>query len=118
MLNPRSVEVARGVVWPLLGLRRHDEALAAAERALALAPSNLMLIKLKVLVYLVQGDLAGARAVLQAAGRELNPAALVAYMATYDLYWVLGGNRAQAAAKLGIGAATLYRKLKQFGAGS
>jgi len=29
----------------------------------------------------------------------------------------VGGNRAQAAAKLGIGAATLYRKLKRFGSG-
>jgi DNA-binding NtrC family response regulator len=29
----------------------------------------------------------------------------------------VGGNRAQAAAKLGIGAATLYRKLKRFGTG-
>ena len=28
----------------------------------------------------------------------------------------VGGNRAQAAAKLGIGPATLYRKLKEFGA--
>jgi DNA-binding NtrC family response regulator len=27
----------------------------------------------------------------------------------------VGGNRAQAAAKLGIGTATLYRKLKSFG---
>jgi DNA-binding NtrC family response regulator len=27
----------------------------------------------------------------------------------------VGGNRAQAAAKLGIGAATLYRKLKRYG---
>jgi transcriptional regulator of acetoin/glycerol metabolism len=27
----------------------------------------------------------------------------------------VGGNRAQAAQKLGIGAATLYRKIKQFG---
>jgi DNA-binding NtrC family response regulator len=30
----------------------------------------------------------------------------------------VGGNRAQAAAKLGIGAATLYRKLKRFGTGT
>jgi transcriptional regulator of acetoin/glycerol metabolism len=29
----------------------------------------------------------------------------------------VGGNRAQAAAKLGIGTATLYRKLKLFGIG-
>ncbi len=28
----------------------------------------------------------------------------------------VGGNRAQAAAKLGIGPATLYRKLKEYGA--
>jgi DNA-binding NtrC family response regulator len=27
----------------------------------------------------------------------------------------VGGNRTQAAAKLGIGTATLYRKLKQYG---
>jgi DNA-binding NtrC family response regulator len=27
----------------------------------------------------------------------------------------VGGNRTQAAAKLGIGAATLYQKLKQYG---
>jgi two-component system, NtrC family, response regulator HydG len=29
----------------------------------------------------------------------------------------VGGNRSQAARKLGIGEATLYRKLKQFGDG-
>jgi DNA-binding NtrC family response regulator len=29
----------------------------------------------------------------------------------------VGGNRAQAAAKLGIGTATLYRKLKRYGIG-
>jgi DNA-binding NtrC family response regulator len=29
----------------------------------------------------------------------------------------VGGNRAQAAVKLGIGPATLYRKLKRFGTG-
>ena len=42
------------------------------------------------MVALAQGDLAGARAVLRAAPKEVDPTALVAFMATYnDLMWVL-----------------------------
>jgi tetratricopeptide (TPR) repeat protein len=42
------------------------------------------------MVYLAQGDLAAARAVLRAAPKEVDPTALVAYMANYDdLYWAL-----------------------------
>ena len=39
---------------------------------------------------LAQGDLPGARAVLRAAPTEVDPTALVAFIATYDdLIWVL-----------------------------
>jgi eukaryotic-like serine/threonine-protein kinase len=90
VLDPRSVLTARFVVDALLGLRRYSEALAAAERCLALAPSNLLAIHAKALVHLGLGDLAGAQAVLRAASREVDPTALVAYMALRgDLYWVL-----------------------------
>ena len=55
-----------------------------------LAPANLSVIHLNTMVHLAQGDLAGARAVLRTVPREVDPAALVAYMATVnDLYWVL-----------------------------
>jgi tetratricopeptide (TPR) repeat protein len=42
------------------------------------------------MTYLSEGDLPGARAVLQAAPKEVEPTALVAYLANYqDLVWVL-----------------------------
>ena len=90
VLDPRSVETATRAVSALVGLRRYSEALQAADRALALAPADLALINAVVEAHLAQGDLAGARAVLRAVPREVDPAALVAYTATWgDLYWVL-----------------------------
>ena len=44
VLDPRSVDVAQSLTWPLLSSRRYAEALATAERARALAPSNLLVI--------------------------------------------------------------------------
>jgi tetratricopeptide (TPR) repeat protein len=45
---------------------------------------------LKAIVYLAQGDLTGARAVIGAVSREVDPTELVAFLAAYqDLYWVL-----------------------------
>ena len=74
----------------LLRLRRYPEAREALDRGLALAPANLALIESKAMTFLGEGDLAGARAVLEAAPRDVEPTALVAYVATYrDLVWVL-----------------------------
>jgi tetratricopeptide (TPR) repeat protein len=74
----------------LLWLRRYPEAQAAYDRALALAPTNLNIVEGRAMVPLAQGDLPGARAVLRSAPEEVQPAALVAYTATYwDLVWVL-----------------------------
>ncbi len=89
-LDPRSV----GNLWvlggALLRLRRYPEAREAFDRGLALAPANLGLIQGKAMTFLGEGDLAGARAVLRAALKRVDPTALVAYMATYeDLDWVL-----------------------------
>jgi serine/threonine-protein kinase len=90
MLDPRSVETATRAVHALVGLRRYREALEAAERGLALAPADIPLIHAVVEAHLAQGDLAGGQAVLRAVPREVDPAALVAYVATLDdLYWVL-----------------------------
>ena len=90
---PRS-PVGRHVAVPRrrasLRLRRYPEAREAFDRGLALAPANLSLIEDKAMTYLGEGDLAGARAVLKAAPKEVEPTALVAYLANYqDLVWVL-----------------------------
>jgi len=48
------------------------------------------------MILLAQGDLQGARGVLQAAATHADPIALVAYVATYwDLFWVLDDSQQQ-----------------------
>jgi eukaryotic-like serine/threonine-protein kinase len=89
-LDPRSLYTARRLARALLWLRRYPEALAAADRGLGLAPTNLDLLETKAMVHLAQGDLAGARAVFQSAPKEVEPTALAAFVATqFDLFWVL-----------------------------
>jgi serine/threonine protein kinase/tetratricopeptide (TPR) repeat protein len=93
-LDPRSIGTARRLTYNLLRLRRYPEALEQADRALALDRSAPDLYQSKAEVFLAQGDLAGARRVLEAAQRDVEPTALVAWVSTYyDMYWVL--NEAQ-----------------------
>jgi serine/threonine protein kinase/tetratricopeptide (TPR) repeat protein len=88
--DPRSAATAWRKAQALLYLRRYPEALAAIDGALILFPTSLTLIQQKAMVYLANGDIAGAQAVLRAAPTEIAPAALAAFMATYwDLFWVL-----------------------------
>ena len=89
-LDPRSVVTPRRLGGALLFLRRYAEAREAFDRGLVLAPANLSLIERKAMTFLAEGDLAGARAVLKAAPKDVEPTALVAYLANYsDLVWVL-----------------------------
>jgi eukaryotic-like serine/threonine-protein kinase len=89
-LDPRSVGILRTLAEALLLLRRYPEAREAYDRGLALAPASLILIEQKAMTFLAEGDLAGARAVLKAAPRQVEPTALVAFLANYfDLVWVL-----------------------------
>ncbi|MFY9550507.1 MAG: protein kinase [Thermoanaerobaculia bacterium] len=89
-LDPRSVNTASVLGRSLVNLRRYPEAREAVNRGLALAPSSLYLIEFKAMTFLGEGDLAGARAVLQATPKDVEPTALVAYMANFnDLVWVL-----------------------------
>ena len=95
-LDPRSVQTQRRLVRAHLWLRHYPQALAAAERATELAPTNLDILENKAMIYLAQGDLAGARAALKAAPAEVDPRALVAFIANYnDLMWVLDDQQRQ-----------------------
>jgi eukaryotic-like serine/threonine-protein kinase len=90
-LDPRSpsaaANLARGLVW----LRRWPEAALAAQKGLALAPTDMTLVLLRIEPMLGRGDLAAAREIIAQAGtRGVEPSMLGAYLATYDdLYWVL-----------------------------
>ncbi|MCA1610126.1 MAG: protein kinase [Acidobacteria bacterium] len=89
-VDPRSAFTARRLARTLFLLRHYAESRETADRGLALAPRSLGILETKVMLSLAQGDLAGARSVLRAAPRELDPKALVAYLATYNhLTWVL-----------------------------
>ena len=81
---------SRALATRCIGLRRYPEAREALDRGLALAPATLALIESKAMTFLAEGDLAGARAVIKASPREVEPTALVTYLAIYwDLVWVL-----------------------------
>jgi serine/threonine-protein kinase len=100
-LSPRSLDGWGNLSSALLRLRRYPEALEAQERGLALAPRNLRLLEHKAMSFLGQGDLRGARAVMDSAPKEVEPAALVAYFTNYnDLIWVLDEPRRDLLLKL------------------
>ena len=89
-LDPRSVSVLRRLGDAFYWLRRFSPAREAFDRGLLLAPTHLGLIEGKAMTFLGEADLPGARKVLAAAPREVEPAALVAYVAAYwDVVWLL-----------------------------
>ena len=85
-LDPRSVANQRRLGELLSFLKRYPEARKALDRGLDLAPANLSLINAKVNTYLGQGDLAGAKAVLVAAPKEVDMKALLAEL---NYSWIL-----------------------------
>jgi len=94
--DPRSANNDRLLGDALLRLRRYPEAREAVNRGLLLDPPNLTLIHWKAMSYLGEGNLAAARAVLDAAPKEVEPTALVAFMANYeDLVWLLNEEETQ-----------------------
>jgi eukaryotic-like serine/threonine-protein kinase len=89
-LDPRSVAIGRRLAYTLLRLRRYPEALAACDRALALAPDNVQVLENKAMVFLGRGDLEGARRVVRENPARIDPTVLAAYFGNYyELYWVL-----------------------------
>jgi serine/threonine-protein kinase len=88
--DPRSYTVARRLATTRIFLREYDAADSAADRAMALAPTNPHAVFLKVLAKLGRGDSAAARAVIRAASARIDEATLLPFLATYqDLFWML-----------------------------
>ena len=89
-LDPRTPAYVLAQVEPLLWLRRYPEALEASERASRIAPMTLEHLQNKTMIYLAQGDLEGARAVVREAPDDIEETALIAYFgAYYNLTWAL-----------------------------
>ncbi|MEO6056270.1 MAG: tetratricopeptide repeat protein, partial [Gemmatimonadales bacterium] len=89
-LDPRSLFTARRFAFTLLWMRRYQEAATAYGRAFALDSTNVAVLQQKAILYLAQGDLAGARASLRMVPRQVDRSVLVAYMAAYwDMVWLL-----------------------------
>jgi len=89
-LEPWSVAIKRELGSAFLRLRRYREAGEAIDKGLALEPTSLPLIEDKAMTSLGQGDLAAARTILNAVPNEVDPSALVAFVARYeDLVWAL-----------------------------
>jgi serine/threonine protein kinase/tetratricopeptide (TPR) repeat protein len=104
-LDPRSVGNLVALGSALILLQRSSEAREVFDRGLALAPASLALIQSKATTFLGEGDLLGARTVLKAVPREVEPAALVAYLAYYwDLVWVLDEEQRELLLRLTPGA--------------
>jgi serine/threonine-protein kinase len=90
LLDPRSANAARRLSVVHTFLRNYPAADSAADRAVALAPTNLGMVSLKVLVALARGDRDSARAVIKAAASLIDAGTLFPFLAYYqDLYWVL-----------------------------
>ena len=89
-LDPRSLGGKANLFGYLVAMRRYPEALALGREVLAEAPGNLGAQENMAFVYLMQGDLAGARGVIRAVPAEVPRTTVATYFALYqDLYWVL-----------------------------
>ncbi len=88
-LDPRSVRPLQALGGILLWQRRYPHAAATFDDALAIAPKNVTIIEFKAMALLGQGDLSGARALLQKNSGEVPTDALLSEFGLYwDLMWL------------------------------
>jgi non-specific serine/threonine protein kinase len=89
-LDPRSVLTLRRLGTAALWLRRTSDAREAFAAGFALAPTNLAILEYRAMTQLQDGDMDGARAMLNSAPKEVELPALVATVASvWDLLWIL-----------------------------
>jgi serine/threonine-protein kinase len=102
VLDPRSTLTGTRLARTYLWLRRYPEAKEAAERLVSLAPTSIGAIEQLAMVYLAQGDLAGAQAAIRSKSNAVDPVDLVTYFTNFwDLYWVLDEEQQQLVLRIG-----------------
>jgi len=89
-VDPRSLSAKRTLLNVVGLTRQYPEAIRLGREMLAQAPGDLGSLEGLMFAYLMQGDLASARAVIKSTPPGVTRSELVAYLALYqDLYWVL-----------------------------
>jgi TolB-like protein/tRNA A-37 threonylcarbamoyl transferase component Bud32 len=101
-LDPQSI-ITADEYGNLLALRgRFDQAEAVLVRAAALDSTSCTIISDRLVLHLMQGDLAGGHALLRAVPARVNRDSLVAYVAQYgDFGWALDSADAERLLNLG-----------------
>jgi hypothetical protein len=74
-------------------LRHYAPADSAADRGLALAPTNRRIAWQKVMIALAQGHLDSALAVIRASARQIDSGALFSYLANYTAGALIAAER-------------------------
>jgi tetratricopeptide (TPR) repeat protein len=89
-LDPRSANAARRHAYALLALRRYADAQVAQARAMALGPTNLVIIHQQAMLELARGDRAAAEHVARNPPAGVDPAELAVFFARYEEFaWLL-----------------------------
>jgi TolB-like protein/tetratricopeptide (TPR) repeat protein len=89
-LDPRSANAARRLALYQLYTRNYAAADSTADRAIALAPTNARMARLKAMIALARGNRDAAQTAVRAAAARGDSTALFVGVAVFsDLYWVL-----------------------------
>ncbi len=89
-LDPRSGTTTFVLSQALLWTRRYEEALEVADRATALSPADPSVHEFKAMIRASQGDLEGARAIIQHPPADIPLTQMVSYVSTYyEMFWLL-----------------------------
>ena len=101
-LDPRNPRLWTQLSQTFLRLYRPTEARAAAERAVALAPTSLNAISAHVIAEAASGNLSGARQAIAEASKDVPPSRVLAYLGQYwDMGWVFDSTSAEQVLALG-----------------
>ncbi len=112
-VDPRSARTASRLASTLLWMRRYPQALEACDYALTLSPRSLSTIELKAMIFLAEGDLAGARAWVATQAADIQVADIVLNFGLYwDLMWVFDEDQRQLFLSLPVEAFGNYEAVR------